>query len=333
MDAEKILKSKGKVLLTGAGFTHNFGGFLAADMWAEIFNHKAVQAQLNVRNLLLQDLDFESAYSEVIYGDRFNEHEKQAMRMAVFSAYERLDFIVRNYCFNNDAPYPVNIYMVRDFLERFKGGSCWKGAIFTLNQDLFLERHYNYNGMLQPGIRNGPVWVLKSGNHVQALNENGDFCVLPSTINNNDVITSTFSYIKLHGSQNWLSSDGSRAMVLGMGKNEQVQREPLLAKYFEIFKETLSLGDVRLLIVGYGFRDEHVNEIMKEAIEKHGLKIYIVSPESPNEFHRSLRHHKDHSIFWNGLGGYFRCTLLQMFPKDQSESVYYQELKECFFES
>jgi len=27
------------VLLTGAGFTHNFGGFLANDMWAEIHNN------------------------------------------------------------------------------------------------------------------------------------------------------------------------------------------------------------------------------------------------------------------------------------------------------
>lgn len=326
-----MVQSKGKVLLTGAGFTHNFGGFLAEDMWAEIFNHKAVQAQPNVRSLLLQDLDFESAYSEVIYGNKFTEEEKKAMKMALFSAYSRLDEVLREYYFTPDAPYPVNIYKVRDFLERFKGGSGWKGAIFTLNQDLFLERHYN--GMLLPGIRNGPEWVLRSGNHVQPLNENGDFCILPSMINDNDVITSTFSYIKLHGSQNWLSSDGSRAMVLGMGKNEQVQRESLLAKYFEIFKEMLSLGGVRLLIVGYGFRDEHVNEIIKEAIEKHGLKIYIVSPEPPDEFHRSLRHHKDNSIFWNGLGGYFRCTLLQMFPKDQSESVYYQGLKECFFES
>lgn len=30
MDAEEILKPKGKVLLTGAGFTHNLGGVLGS---------------------------------------------------------------------------------------------------------------------------------------------------------------------------------------------------------------------------------------------------------------------------------------------------------------
>ena len=33
----------GSILMTGAGFTKNFGGFLANEMWAKIFNCHEVQ--------------------------------------------------------------------------------------------------------------------------------------------------------------------------------------------------------------------------------------------------------------------------------------------------
>jgi hypothetical protein len=34
------IQSSENILLTGAGFTKNFGGLLASEMWAEIFNHE-----------------------------------------------------------------------------------------------------------------------------------------------------------------------------------------------------------------------------------------------------------------------------------------------------
>ncbi len=53
---------KDLILLTGAGFTHNFGGFLAREMWSKIFNNPIVQASTEARKLLLDDFDFESIY-------------------------------------------------------------------------------------------------------------------------------------------------------------------------------------------------------------------------------------------------------------------------------
>ena len=65
-----------------------------------------------------------------------------------------------------------------------------------------------------------------------------------------------FNVIKLHGSFNWRTADGRNAMIIGAGKGDKIARSPLLSWYFDIFRQVLSAGDVRLLIVGYGLGDE-----------------------------------------------------------------------------
>jgi len=35
------------ILLTGAGFTKNFGGFIASEMWAKIFNCRELQIEVS----------------------------------------------------------------------------------------------------------------------------------------------------------------------------------------------------------------------------------------------------------------------------------------------
>ncbi|KAF5421924.1 MAG: hypothetical protein C5S44_05655 [Candidatus Methanocomedens sp.] len=48
-DNNMNIQSSKHVLLTGAGFTKNFGTPLASEMWAEIFNHKKIQAQPKIK--------------------------------------------------------------------------------------------------------------------------------------------------------------------------------------------------------------------------------------------------------------------------------------------
>ena len=64
MPVEKI------VLLTGAGFTHNFGAPMARGMWAKILNRLPGGEADTVRQLLLDDIDydFEEVYQQVIKG-------------------------------------------------------------------------------------------------------------------------------------------------------------------------------------------------------------------------------------------------------------------------
>ena len=100
------MKTNGKILLTGAGFTHNFGTPLAEEMWAIIFNHESVQSTPRIKNLMLKDFDYESIYYTIMEGS-FTDSEKEAINDATLFAYKYLDSIIRDYRFTRDAPYPV----------------------------------------------------------------------------------------------------------------------------------------------------------------------------------------------------------------------------------
>lgn len=94
-------------------------------------------------------------------------------------------------------------------------------------------------------------------------------------------------------------------MVIGRGKMEQISKEPLLKCYFDIFKEVLCEGSHNLIVIGYGFGDEHINSVLAEAVQI-GLKIYILSPESPEAFTQKLikGYDQDREKIFKGLTGY-----------------------------
>ena len=146
-----------KILLTGAGFTHNFGAPLSKGMWSSIFNHAQVQINSRLKSLLLRDVDFESVYHSITEG-KYNESEKLAINVAVADAYEKLDSIVKDWGFRSGSPHPVNIYKVQELIDLFSKVNK-KSFFFTLNQDLFIERHY-YNGQrpIIPGIQHKQEW-------------------------------------------------------------------------------------------------------------------------------------------------------------------------------
>jgi hypothetical protein len=61
---EVVDRSFGRhVLLIGAGFSRNWGGLLASEVQASIFNHPAVQARSRLRAMVL-DRPFEDALEE-----------------------------------------------------------------------------------------------------------------------------------------------------------------------------------------------------------------------------------------------------------------------------
>ena len=130
---------KNLVLLTGAGFTYNFGGFLAREMWSKIFNNPAVQSHGNLRELLQKDFDFESVYFTVLRG-QYTAEEKEALRLAVENAYKDLDDNVKNWEFNGHNPTELNTHGLGSFISFMSERGSNRGWFFTLNQDLFMER-------------------------------------------------------------------------------------------------------------------------------------------------------------------------------------------------
>lgn len=322
------------ILFTGAGFTKNFGGLLAREMWSKIFNDSGVQACPPIKELLMKDLDYESIYHKVVNGN-YSKDEKKIISDSILKAYRALDDICREWIYRNDAPYPVNIYGVNKLIERFSGDSNKIGFFFTLNQGLFIERHFNssISGLIHPGgIRRIPDTRKII---IKLPLEDLDFITLPTDGelkgNGTRLHSGTIHYVKLHGSYGWWSSDGSNCYVIGKEKENRIAGEPLLSWYFSLFQKALSHPSRKLLIIGYGFKDVHINKVFADSIKNSGLALYVISPSDQSEFIETIRGVEYGKILLQGLSGYFPYTLLDIFPADQSDSHSRKELMKCYF--
>lgn len=323
------IQSSEHILLTGAGFTKNFGTLLASEMWSIIFNHKNVQADTFTKSLMLNNFDYESVYNIIMTQTSLMPINKEAFNDAMKFAYDYIDEVLRKHNINH--PYPEEVYNVNDMIHRFEQ-TTENSFIFTLNQDLFFERLYSNRSLSIPGIENNSKWFTSYFN--EPFNQK-DSIPLPDQnelSSNTDILSDgNFFLIKLHGSYNWKSFDGTQKMVLGGGKIEQIRKEPLLKYYCEIFKKVLSQDQRRLLIIGYGFGDDHINQIISDSVRDHGLKIYIISPVSPEDFRKKFENGLTSEI-WRGISGYFPYTLEDIFPKNSSEKTHIKKnLFELFF--
>lgn len=129
------------VLLTGAGFTANFDGFLAKDMRFRILGNPRVQTCPEIVRILQSPCSFESVYNDVMTGN-YDAEDQAALDEAVQGAYRDLDDLVRKYPSSAERPCPISIHAVGTLLERFASEGKARGYIFTLNQDLLVERWY-----------------------------------------------------------------------------------------------------------------------------------------------------------------------------------------------
>jgi SIR2-like domain len=328
------------ILLTGAGFTKNFGGFLADEMRAfivnKVGNRQALMALLNS-----SDLDYESVYVKVIYGD-YSEKDKSVLANAAIHAYQRLDDAIRGITWNRDSPHGVNLYGVKKFLDRF--GSTingLRGYFFTLNQDLFIERWYGQETLLKiPGNLNLPTIHVAPSRKL----EGGDYLPVPAANkiesvraedNKKTSSSGRYHYLKLHGSFNWLDDKdpGKRIMVIGGKKWEQIQNIPILHYYHEKFREVLTQPSRRLCIIGYSFRDEHINKVISEALTKRDLKLFVICPQSYSAFARELTENDpDNGPIIQSKAQYWPWELREIYPFNQAQTVYAEEINSTLFD-
>lgn len=322
------------ILFTGAGFTKNFGGLLASEMCSKIFNK--IQAYPRLRELLLDDPDYESIYYHVRTGD-YAEDEKNAIDTAIFEAYKILDDIVCTWTSVTGAPNPVNKDGVRKLIERFCGSSNEIGFFFTLNQDMFIERHFSSSLQEKMLVHPGVLRIPNAHNIISRLSlEKQDFITAPTNEelrkkSINSISNTQLHYVKLHGSFGWLSSNGTNCYVIGKQKEKQIADEPLLSWYFELFTQVLSEPDRKLFVIGYGFKDHHINKVIANSINNFNLKLYVISPSDHLEFFAHLGKVEHGKTILKGLNGYFQYPLLEIFPSDQSESSGWKEIVNSYF--
>jgi hypothetical protein len=125
------------VLLTGAGFSHNWGGRLAREINTAVAMR--LQHDAPLADLLHRNPNFEEALTElqneVATSARPGTAERlQKLETAIVDAFAVMNrnLGAASFNFSNDLKYSLPEFFV--FFD----------AIFTLNQDLLLEKHYLY---------------------------------------------------------------------------------------------------------------------------------------------------------------------------------------------
>jgi hypothetical protein len=320
MNTENSIK---RTLLTGAGWSQNWGAKVASDLWQLIMDDQAIRNNERLRNLCLEEPSFEVALAKT-QTPLFTATDRQDFQNAVMEAFVSTDnAMLHTY---NPATW-ININYIKEMIAKFSD------YIFTLNQDLFFERYlwsepkYFSQGITLPGIRQNPGVAFFRPNMERFSNQ---FLVQPSGDVGQTQLHGQFNVIKLHGSFNWRMPDGSNVMVVGSEKSRQIADLPLLAWYFDIFRGMLFAGHARLMIVGYGFGDDHVNAIIAEAVEKHRLKVFIWDVGS-NLKNRVLAAAHG-AVIWKGLLSTCTQRMLEVFPSNQDETEEYRRIRRSFFD-
>jgi hypothetical protein len=267
-------------LLTGAGFSYNWGGWLTSEAFEYLLGAPEIDGEL--RTLLWQNKEagggFEDALA-ILEKDHVDHPGPVTKR--------RLDLMVAaivgmlNMMSNSMAQRPFERHQhiqgsVTEFLLKFD-------AIFTLNQDTLLEQHYaqhvmlrsqnRYQGLEFPGtVVAGPPPISFGGNQ--------EFTALrfPEPNGRFSCSAQHQPYFKLHGSRNYSDGpSGSRIIIMGGNKAASIPRIPLLQWYMNEFTQRVSATGAKLLVIGYSFSDKHINDAIGAGVDR-GLKLFIIDP-------------------------------------------------------
>jgi hypothetical protein len=266
------------VLLLGAGFSKNWGGWLVSEAFGFLIGCPSLDA--DIKKLLWDHKDkdgFEGALDElqtdhIRNPDGRTEERLQRLQSAIALMFSEMDkaFAGANFEFQSEIAYHVRTFMVRF------------DAIFTLNQDLLLERHYLDGNVQLSSVGKWKGWQIPGmkklrGTETSVFEPNS--CTWSPTVPNEWALSEKLQpYFKLHGSSNWVDGHGVQLLVMGGNKSTTIQQHEILRRYFEIFVEYLSSEDVRLMVIGYNFGDGHINRVILDSTLKNGLKLFIADP-------------------------------------------------------
>jgi hypothetical protein len=86
-------------------------------------------------------------------------------------------------------------------------------------------------------------------------------------------------YYKLHGSSGWVTDHGQPLLVIGREKTGTIADHSILRWTYQQFENYLRRDDTRLMVIGYGFGDDHINQSLMAAHQAGKLTmIYLVQP-------------------------------------------------------
>jgi hypothetical protein len=245
-------------LLTGAGFSRNWGGYLASEIRELLISRAAVREYDPLRRLLLREPNYETALQQM---GTIDPKGYGVLERAIEDVFSHQDDAIRNFETDDSRVF-------HHFLRRF--GADGKAILFTTNQDLLMERRWLPDSKLNlPGVRlvNGPFPRNDNfGRGAAAVQR------IPEKIT--PVFDDDWNLIKLHGSFDWRRGDRSMA-ITGESKMSAITNDALLSAYFEVFRRYCHSGGVRLMVAGYRFGDSHINQVIATGVEEYDLRLFI----------------------------------------------------------
>jgi SIR2-like domain len=273
-------------LLTGAGFSANWGGWVASEAFEYLLGTPEIMADPQLRDLLWSHQaagGFEDALAELQrgYSNAYTQQWTEKHLIRFQGAVGRMfDDMNQGYMNRTDLEFSRAdaSRMVQRFLMRFD-------AIFTLNQDILLEHFYCSDKGVQSQVRPEIPGMRKTPHPEPIYSESLSRATwLPRPKSEFRISPGCQQYIKLHGSANWHADDGKRVMILGGAKQQEIGHIPILQWYLQQFEEHLVQPNARLMVIGYGFRDEHVNAVIDRAAAR-GLKMFVIDPRGARIAH------------------------------------------------
>ncbi len=209
--------------------------------------------------------------------------------------------------------------------------------IFTLNYDTLVEQAADAEGVvLLDGFVGTQRRVLRPESYEQDL-----YFPAETTEGRVHRFDRVLHLYKLHGSITWRVSEPTIDNPYGVESVpfDSKCAEPLLiyptpAKYgetlglpyselFRRFAAALTRPQSVLFVIGYGFGDEHVNAIIRQALAVPSFTLVIVDPNPQSQFVKVLKEQKDQRV-WIARGstlGSFSGFVNGVLPDLQDENI------------
>lgn len=186
-----------------------------------------------------------------------------------------------------------------------------KLSIFTTNYDLFNEISLENNNIL---YTTGFTSNLKQEFDINQFK----YRLVDGTDRYKDkwqLVNKEANIFKLHGSINWIQDDnGSLYQSIEKKKSENVVIYPTILKhqetaqtpYSELFREfsnCLQKPNTTMIVMGYGFPDEHINNIISQNLKNQDFNLIIftnLKEENAEKFRRKF----ENKVNLHIIGGY-----------------------------
>jgi hypothetical protein len=275
-----------RILLTGAGFSQNWGGWLTDEITNQLLSKinqapDPAIAEAYLNGIAANGGNYE-AILECIHRLHSDDPESQGKILRYVEDAIRGCFIEMDKLYEGkDAGLTDNAtYNAEVFLAHFD-------AIFTTNQDGLIERLFansfnplgfsrtdrrNRWGVGLPGIIGMPTTHV-----VPNYRREITYSVLDEAFAFSSLDARYLPYVKLHGSYDWQTYVGHRLMISGGRKSQQISGSPLLSSYFNYFSEVTKRQDTHIVVIGYGFSDVHINAEIVKACET-GARVSLLDP-------------------------------------------------------